>query len=226
MKKLCLLLATLYIPCAGAAYRCVDDKGRTHVGDTPPPGCANVVMYEVHQTGQVLRTIQPSMTPEQLKQKEIEQAKKAEADKVMFEQKRKDQALLSTYAAEKEFDVARDRNIEPLNKTIKTTNERMKAVEKREKELAEEAEFYKAGKSSAKDKGGKPKEVPKSLIEEQGRLKVEKEKMLKSIASSEKEITDMKAKFEIDKKRWVTLRNEMKNPPKSADAAKAAEGKK
>ena len=214
MKKLCLLLATLFVPYAGAAYRCVDEKGRTWVGDTPPAGCANVVMEEVHKSGQVLRIIQPTLTEEQLKKKEEADAKKAEAEKVAAEQKRKEQALLSTYATEKEFDTARDRNIEPLNKTIKTAGDRLKQVEKREKELAEEAEFYKAGKSSAKDKGGKPKEVPKSIIEEQERLTSEKANIAKSIAAAEKEIAEMKTKFEVDKKRWVQLRQEMKAPAK------------
>ena len=140
MKKLCLLVATLFIPYAGAAFRCVDEKGRTWVGDTPPPGCANVVMEEVHKSGQVLRVIQPSMSEEQIKKKEEAEARKAEADKVAAEQKRKDQALLSTYSSEKEFDVARERNVEPLLKNIKSGQERMKAVEKREKEVAEEME--------------------------------------------------------------------------------------
>ena len=34
MKKICIVLALLYAPVAGAEYKCVDGRGLTHVGDT------------------------------------------------------------------------------------------------------------------------------------------------------------------------------------------------
>ncbi|HYC35862.1 MAG TPA: DUF4124 domain-containing protein [Usitatibacter sp.] len=203
MKKTCLLLVALFAPHAGAAFKCIDEKGRTHIGDTPPLACANVVMYEVSRSGQVLRKIEPSLTPEQVKAKEEEAARKVEAERAAFEQKRKDTALLQTYSSEKEFDVVLERNIEPLAKSIKLAEERTKAVEKREKEVADEMEFYKAGKGG---KGKKDKAPPKSLLEEQERLKSEKEGLAKSIAGYRKEIAEMKARFEVDRKRWVALR--------------------
>ena len=212
MKKTCLLIAALFAPYAGAAYKCIDEKGRTHLGDTPPAACANVVMYEVTRGGQVLRKIEPSLTPEQVKAKEEAEAKAKEDEKRAFEQKRKDQALLQTYSSEKEFDVVLGRNTEPLAKNIKLSQERMKAVEKREKEVADEMEFYKAGKGGGKSK--KEKEPPKALTEEQERLKTERANINKAIAGYQKEIDDMKAKFEVDKKRWVALRAAEKAPAK------------
>lgn len=205
MKKSRLLLAALAVAThAGAAYKCVDEKGLTHVGDTPPAGCANVLMYEVSRGGQILRSIEPTMTPEQLRVKEEAAARKLEADKIAAEQKRKDTALLQTYSSEKEFDVVRDRNIEPLKSRIKTGEDRLKAADKRIAELDEEMEFYKAGKSG---KGKKEKEPPKALLEEQERLKAEKVSIAKSITASEKEIEDTRAKFDVDKKRWVALKS-------------------
>ena len=118
-KKICLLvaLALATLP-AAAAFRCVDEKGRTHIGDTPPPGCANVLMEEVTRGGTVIRKIEPSLTEEQVKARQEAEEKQRIADKAAAEQKRKDTALLSTYANEKEFDVARDRNIEPIKARI------------------------------------------------------------------------------------------------------------
>ena len=204
MKKSLLLIAALFATHAGAAYRCVDEKGKTHVGDTPPAGCANVLMHEVSRGGQILRSIEPTMTPEQLKAKEEAAAKKLEADKAAAEQKRKDTALLQTYSSEKEFDVVRDRNIEPLRGRIKNSEDRVKAIDKRMKELDEELEFYTAGKSG---KGKKEKEPPKALLEEQERLKGEKAGIAKTIAASEKEIEETRVRSDIDKKRWVALKS-------------------
>jgi hypothetical protein len=217
MKKLCLMLAILFAPAAGATYKCVDEKGVTHIGDTPPDPCATVVMYEVSRSGQILRTIDPTPTPEQLKHRLEEAEKKKEADKAAADQKRKDLALINSFAAEREFDVARDRNIEPLVGRIKSAQDRIKAVDKRVKEMEDEMEFYRAGKS----KTAKTREPPPSLLAELERARLEKVSLEKSIVTHEKEIEELKVKFETDKKRWVDLksnpskRNEQPEPPKA-----------
>jgi len=202
MKRTCLLIAVLGATHAGAAFKCVDERGITHVGDTPPPGCAKVLMYEITRSGQVLREIPPTLTPEQVKQKQIEEAKRREAEKIAAEQKRKDTALLQTFSSEKEFDIVRDRNIEPLRARIRSAQDRIKDVDKRLKEVDEEAEFYKAGK-----KKGKKVETPRSLVDERERLKAEKVALDKGIAATEKEIEQTREKFDEDKRRWVTLKS-------------------
>ena len=223
MKRIFLLLAALYVPAAAAAYKCVDEKGVTHIGDTPPAGCANVMMYELSSGGAVLRSIEPTPTPEQLKAKLDEAQRKKEADRIAGEQKRKDVALLSSYSNEREFDVARDRNIEPLNGRIKQNRERVKAAEKRIGDIEDEMEFYKAGKSKA-SKTAQTREVPAALVSEQQRVRSEKESLEKNIAASEREIAQLKAKFDTDKKRWLdlkadpTMRNQQPAPPKAAVA--------
>ncbi len=51
--KILLILAMLAAPAAHAAYKCKDERGITHIGDTPPAACANVVMYEITRSGTV-----------------------------------------------------------------------------------------------------------------------------------------------------------------------------
>jgi len=204
MKTLCLAVSALLAVPAQAAFKCVDEKGRTHIGDTPPEQCAKVVMYEVTRTGQVLRTIQPSLTEDQVKARIAEEEKRKEAEKIGAEQKRKDLALLATYSSEAEVDVARDRNVEPIQGRIKLAKERITAIDKRSKELDEELEFYKAGKSAKA--GGKKVEAPPMMVEEQARLKQEKQAVTKSIAGFEKEVAEMTRKYEVDKKRWLALK--------------------
>jgi predicted nucleic acid-binding Zn-ribbon protein len=215
MKRLLAVIAASWIPFAGAAFKCTDAKGITHIGDVPPPGCKEVMMYEVTNTGKVLREIEPTLTPEQAKVRAIEVEKKRISDAAASEQKRKDIALLSTYASEKEFDVARDRNIDPLKGRITATEERIKAAEKKQKDIQDEMEFYKAGK--AKKSG----EMPASLTEDLKRAQSEKASLEKTIAGYEKEIDEIKTKFDSDKKRWVDLKNAPKDvAPADTKAAK------
>ena len=219
MKRLLVVIAASGISTAGAAFKCVDAKGITHIGDTPPPGCAAVMMYEVTPGGKVLREIEPTLTPEQAKVRAVEMEKKREADKIAAEQKRKDAALLSTYASEKEFDVARDRNVEPVKVRIAATEDRIKAVEKRQKEIQEEMEFYKAGKAK------KAAEMPANLSVDLKRIEAERVTLVSSIATSEKEILDIKTKFDADKKRWIDLKAGDKKPVPTSTSAPAPDAK-
>jgi len=203
MKKLCLAVALLYAPLTHAAFKCVDERGVTLFGDTPPAGCANVVMYEVAPGGTVLRKIDPTPTPEQLKVRLEEQARHKEAERVAAEQKRKDVALLSTYSNEKEIDVARDRNIEPIRTRIRGAEERIEAVDKRLREIANEMEFYKAGKKGGRNENVKP---PQSLLAEQERAARERATLEKSIADAHKEIESVRARYDADRKRYAELK--------------------
>ena len=216
MKRLLVVIAASWVPVAGAAFKCTDAKGITHIGDTPPAGCKEVMMYEVTPSGKVLREIEPTLTPEQAKARAAELEKKKAADAVLAEQKRKDLALLSTYATEKEFDVARDRNIEPLKGRIASTQERIKAADEKQKKIEEQMEFYKAGKSK---KGG---EMPANLSDDLKRTQAEKVSLQTAITGYEKEIKEIEAKFDVDKKRWLDLKNAPKEALKEADPKAAA----
>ncbi len=217
MKRFFLLLAALYVPAAGAAYKCVDEKGVTYIGDTPPAACATVMMYEISRNGAVIRSIEPTPTPEQLKARLEEAERRKDAEKAAAEQKRKDIALLASYSNGREFDVARDRNIEPLTGRINNSTDRLKVIDKRMKVLEDEMEFYKAGKS----KTAKTRETPVPLLAEMQRLHSEKEALEKSIAGNVHEIEALKAKFDADKRRWLDLKADPSKRGAQPEAARA-----
>jgi hypothetical protein len=206
MKNTILLLAAaaLYLPAAGASFKCVDEKGITRIGDTPPPECDHVPMYEMSSTGAVRRKIDPTPTADQLKVRLDEQEKAKEAEHTAAEQKRKDVALLASYSNEKEFDVARDRNVEPLTGRVKNAQDRSVDLDKRIKELQDEMEFYTSGKSSAKS--GKVVTPPPVLVANLDRAKSEKVSLEKSIIAFNEQIVAMKLKYDTDKKRWIALK--------------------
>jgi hypothetical protein len=209
-KYLCLLAALAFAPAAFATYKCVDEKGVTRIGETPPDECANVVIYEISSSGMILKKIDPTPTAEQLRQRDMETERRKEAEKVAAEKRRKDMALLNSYASEREFDVARDRNIDPINGRIKITKERLATVDKRVKELEDEMEFYKAGKSrtttsKSSKKPSAPDEAPPMLTHDLQRMKTDRTALEKSLSVYDKEIEALRVKYEVDKQRWVEL---------------------
>jgi hypothetical protein len=202
MKRLLAVAAAMFIPVAGASYKCVDEKGITRIGDTPPPECEHVPMYEMWSTGQVKRKIDPTPTATELKTRLEEQEKAKEAAQAASEQKRKDTALLASYSNEKEFDVARDRNVEPIAGRLQNAQDRLVEVKKNIKTLEDEMEFYASGKR----KSAKTNEPPPVLVANLDRAKNEKASLEKSLVSYQKQIDETKAKYEIDKKRWIALK--------------------
>lgn len=204
MRRLAICIALMHAPFAAAAYKCVDERGLTHVGDTPPAGCANVVMYEVKTNGTVIRKIDPTPSPDQARAFAAEQERKREADKIAAEQKRKDAALLATYSSEQEFDVVLERTLNPLRARMKSAAERIKSIEARQAKIEEEMEFYKAGKSKASKRSD---EAPPSLVSEQERLFFEKQSLAEGIAAQEKDVRQIQERFETDKKRWVRIKS-------------------
>jgi hypothetical protein len=189
---------------AGATYKCVNEKGVTLIGDTPPEGCEHVEMYEVGPSGRVIRKIDPTPSPDQQKAYAESADKRRAEEKAAADQKRKDAALLNTYSNEKEIDTARDRNIEPIKGRIKSSQARAEDVDKRLKQIDDEMEFYKAGKSKKKD--DKPSGPPASLVADKERMQKEKEAILASITDSQKEIEAVKARYEADKVRFAELK--------------------
>jgi len=209
MNKACILIVLLYAPLAAADYKCVDANGKTHFGDTVPEGCDNVPVYEI-RGGIVVKKIDPSLTPEQVKAKKDEAEKKKAADLAADEQRRKDLALLNSYTTEKDFDVARERNVEPIKGRINSAKERIAEIDKALKKDDDEMEFYKAGKKAGKGADA----PPPALVASIDRARKEKAALEASIARSEKEIVELQTKYATDKKRWMGLKSgEIAKPP-------------
>jgi hypothetical protein len=201
MKRILGLLLALYVPAASAVYKCTDEKGLTLFGDTPPAACGNVPIYEMGPSGVVIRKIDPTPTPEQVKERAAEAARKAKAALAAADQRRKDMALLASYSSAQEFDVARDRNIEPVMGRIDSAQERMKELDKREEEIDTQLAGMKE-RSKNKDEF----EPPAWLTANLDRVHKERAALTTGIARYKKEVEDLRAKYDGDKQRWILLK--------------------
>ncbi len=204
MRTIVGLILALGATSAAAAYKCKDEHGLTHFGDIPPAACANVVVYEVDNLGMVVRKIEPTPSPEQLHRLQEEQSKRKESERAAAEQKRHDEALLASYSSEKEIDITRDRNIEPVQARIASAQERIREIDKHRKELQDQLEFYRAGHAKGRD--AKAHEPPPMLVADLDRTTREKQSLEASIVSAKKEIEAIRARYDGDKKRWIEVR--------------------
>jgi len=183
-------------------FKCVDDKGATHYGDTMPPQCATKPFTEMSGQGSVRKKYEGPLTAEQIKARDEETARKKEEEKLAAEQKRKDSALLATYGSEREIDITRDRSLGQIDARVNSASQRVKEIDKRVEKLQNEMEFYKAGKS----KTGPAKEPPIQLVNDLERTGNERAALEASMKKMEEEKAKMREKFENDKARWKDLK--------------------
>lgn len=216
-RTLALLLIALHAPLASAVFKCVDDKGHVLFGDTPPSACGNVPIYELSPSGNVLRRIDPTPTPQQEQLMREERERKQKEARLAAEQRRKDMALLNTYASANEFDVARDRNIEPVQGRISAAQERIKELDQREAQITAQVATY----EDKTDKEGKSVDPPVWLTDELSRVRGERTSLNAAIGRYQKEVADLRKRYDTDKKRWLALRAAGGSLPPPSDAAPA-----
>jgi hypothetical protein len=176
-----------------------------HYTDTIPPDQVDAGSKEMTKQGRVTKETEAAPTPEQRKAREQQLAKEKATQKLYSDQKRRDQALLATYASEADIDVARNRNLAPIEGRIKSANQRLADLDVKDKQIADEMEFYKAGKRQT-GKEAKTPEIPKNLLAQSDAVKQERANLRESIKRSEQEIVDTKARFARDKSRWLLLK--------------------
>ncbi|CAG0965485.1 hypothetical protein RHDC4_00952 [Rhodocyclaceae bacterium] len=187
-----VLAAAFALPAAARTFCCTDKSGRKICGDILPEQCEDRAYKEFGDKGKI-RNVEAPLTPEQKAQREAEEARKKEAERMAAEQRRKDQALLNTYTGEKEIDIARDRAIADHEALAKQAREKYERAAKRRQQLDKELEFY-AKKPVPPDLKAQIKEAETEIVAQQ-----------KLMDDKKKDVEATRAKFEDDKKRYREL---------------------
>jgi len=210
-----ILLALTAAPACAQAhlYKCKDSKGKTYYTQTPPTECLGKEMDELSKQGTVVKKREAALTPEQLAAREAEEKRKKEEELAAKEEKRKNQALLNTYSSEKDIEYSRQRALAQAEQATKEIDKRIGEAQQRAQKLAAEKEFY------AK------KPIPKKLQDDIKNNEIEIKGQQDMLAAKKKELGDINAKYDEDKRRYLDLTTGAK-PKAAAAPAGAASPKK
>jgi len=174
-------------------YKCVDDKGRVYYTQVPPRECLGRETQELSSQGSVTKSTGRALTPEQQAAREEERKKQEEQEIAAREEKRRNQALLNTYSSEKDIADARGRALEDNKQAIQDTEKRIAGAEKRKKELEAEKEFY------------LKKPMPPKLAQDIKNNEVEIKNQRELLEAKKKQVANINAKYDEDKRRYVEL---------------------
>ena len=133
------------------------------------------------------------LTPEQVAAREAEKKKRAEAEKLAAEERRKNAALLNTYSSAKDIEDARARALAQAQEAIKASETKISEAEKRRTGFAREKEFY--------AKKPMPAKLQQDIQENE--LSMNKEQDI--LESKKREISTLNAKYDDDKRRFLEL---------------------
>jgi vacuolar-type H+-ATPase subunit I/STV1 len=116
-------------------------QGKQVCGDVLPPACYGRAYRELGTSGRE-RTVEAPLTAEQRAQRAAEEKRRSEQERVLNEQRRKDQALLNTYGSEKDIEIMRSRAERDLTAAIQAAQDRIAEIRRLRKKFEDEAEFY------------------------------------------------------------------------------------
>ncbi len=97
---------------AQSTYRCTAKDGKKYYGQSVPPQCVGVVVEQLGASGTVVKRFDPQASADERAKKEAEEAERKKQALAAKEQARRDQALLDTYASEKDVEDMRRRALE------------------------------------------------------------------------------------------------------------------
>jgi len=179
---------------AGKTYCCLNEHGRNVCGDILPQECYGRAYREVSERGLTLRQIAAPLTAEQRVQRDAELERKKQEDIVAREEQRHNEALLNTYANEKDIDFMRDRALSAVSAGAKEVQTKYAEALKRKQRLEGELEFY------------KKKPVPDNLKEQIKANEIDLKAQLLAVDAKKQEMEQLNAKFAEEKKRYLELK--------------------
>jgi hypothetical protein len=197
----CLTLSGLWLAVPAQAqmsaqkiFICKDASGRTLTSDRTIPECANQAVREMDRNGVVRRELPAPLTPEQKRQKQLDDEKRKAEEIARAEQKQSDRALLARYGNEKDIANSRQRSTDIVREQIKRENLLTADAEKQHKNAQTEI-------AALKD----PNKAPPALrrkLEDAERTLADSRKRTKE---NEAELAAIEAKFDATLKRYREL---------------------
>jgi valyl-tRNA synthetase len=199
---LALLGAVGAVPAAGAEsgrlYCCTDAAGLYVCGDILPQACYGRAYRELGANGRTLREFAAPLSAEQLAEQRARQAAEDERRKqeaiVQKEQQIKDEALLATYSNLNDIETMRKRALGDAGQVINNAETRIAEIRALRKKYEDEAEFY--------QKKMMPPEIEKGLADSEFEIKAQES----IIEAKKKDLADIEAKYDEDRKRFLDLR--------------------
>ena len=189
------LFGAVQVALAGAASItcCEDESGRRICADILPPACYGRAYREISPQGSVTKVVPaPLTTEERMRAEQEEKARKVLDDKART-QRRRDQALLETYASVEDLEAHRQRAVAELDKDLTLAYRRENEALERRTKLQVQAQAY--------AKKPLPPDLASELEENEGELAAQRSVIL----AKQRVMEATMARYDADRRRLAEL---------------------
>jgi Domain of unknown function (DUF4124) len=181
-----------------AFYRCKDQRGQIHYGDSMPPACAGFDTEVLNDNGMTLRVIEGDQTRAARVARE---AAEARARKEREQKLQRDRNLIETYLTVEDIERLRDQRLDLLSAQYRVTEQNISNLRERQGRLEGQIARFKP----YSDKPDAPP-LPDHLAEEMVNTVRSLDVYNKALARNRKEQVDIKASFDADIRRFKELK--------------------
>lgn len=129
-------------PAGAGIYTCTDAKGRRLTADRPIPECSHKEQQILNRDGSLRGVLPPTLTADERAQAEARERADAEARAAQADAARRDRNLKARYPNEASHQRAREAALDSVRLAQKTTEQRLRDLQRERKPLNDEAEFY------------------------------------------------------------------------------------
>ena len=181
---------------AGKLYKWVDENGKVHYTDTPPPESSSKEREVLNDQGMVTETLAREKTDEEIAAEQAAARDAAERKRIEDEIAAKDRMLLSTYTRVEELEMARDGRIQALDAQIRVVSGSISTLEDRLTKLEQQAKQVEAN----------GREVPATLQQQITETRAELLQNQKFLFARQQEQDQIREQFTREIARFKELR--------------------
>jgi hypothetical protein len=180
----------------GRIYKWTDEKGVTHYGEVIPPEYRDQSAIEMTKRGLTVRKLEGAAALEAQRKAAQERAQvEREEQRRMFDQRRRDMALVNQYTSSREIDDARERTLALPQQALRSLDPRLKRAQDDLSALQRQADGF--------VQSGKP--VPDLLKQDIQDRKSELAGVLAEKERHEAQIQAIRARYDAEKQRYIEL---------------------
>jgi hypothetical protein len=188
------VLAAVPLASEAQTYRCIAKDGKRYYGSIIPAECQGRAVELLSAQGVVVRRSDPDGAEKERLAKEASEARLRQEESAARETARRNQALLATYASEKDIDEARARALAENSKATALVESRLDSLRNQRAGYEKDLESYKG-------KG----EAPAILRENLKVLEADLEAQQQLLELKKREFEAINARYDDDKKRFSAL---------------------
>lgn len=181
-----------------AVFRCKDERGQTHFGDSMPPACQGLDTEVLNDRGMLVREIPGTRTLEERRAREAAEKKLRQEQEARAQ---RDRMLIDTYLTIADIERLRDQRLDLLEAQFKVTQQNIQSLKERQTRINQQIARFKPY-SDNPNAPALPDHLAEEMVNTVNGLRVYQE----TLSNNQREQKRLRSSFDSDIRRFKELK--------------------